>query len=66
LGSRETYLNPTPRTEVAAAAGLGTRRAITVDRRLRPSVEDIYAIGDYAEVEGRLPAMADTERSGEP
>jgi rubredoxin-NAD+ reductase len=41
-----------PRTTLAAAAGLRTRRGIVVDRRLETSVPGIYALGDCAEVEG--------------
>ncbi|HEY9102073.1 FAD-dependent oxidoreductase [Chitinimonas sp.] len=41
-----------PRTALAAAAGLATSRGIVVDRHLRSSDPDIYALGDCAEVEG--------------
>jgi rubredoxin-NAD+ reductase len=40
------------RTALAAAAGLGVRRGIVVDRQLRSSDPAIYALGDCAEVEG--------------
>ncbi|MBS0347522.1 MAG: FAD-dependent oxidoreductase [Proteobacteria bacterium] len=41
-----------PRTGIAAAAGLVTQRGIVVDRRLAASAQNVYAIGDCAEVEG--------------
>lgn len=41
-----------PVTEPAAGAGLSVRRGIIVDRHLRTSAPDVYAIGDCAEVEG--------------
>lgn len=52
-----------PRVELARAAGLAVNRGIVVDRMLESSVPDIFALGDCAEVEGRvlpyvLPLMA--------
>ena len=41
-----------PRTALAAAAGLETGRGIRVDRHLRSSDPSIFALGDCAEVEG--------------
>ena len=41
-----------PAVELAAAAGLKSNRGIVVDRQLRTSAPDIYALGDCAEVEG--------------
>lgn len=41
-----------PAVELAAAAGLKTNRGIVVDRYLRSSAPDVYALGDCAEVEG--------------
>jgi rubredoxin-NAD+ reductase len=41
-----------PRTELARAAGLKINRGIVVDRTLATSTEDVYALGDCAEVEG--------------
>lgn len=41
-----------PRTELAAAAGLAVARGIVVDRGLRTSHDNIYALGDCAEVDG--------------
>ncbi|MFV8783151.1 FAD-dependent oxidoreductase [Microbulbifer sp. SA54] len=43
-----------PRVELAAAAGLATRRGICVDRTLQTSDADIFALGDCAEVDGQL------------
>lgn len=41
-----------PRTELARAAGLKINRGIVVDRTLAASAEDVYALGDCAEVAG--------------
>ncbi|WP_460149501.1 NAD(P)/FAD-dependent oxidoreductase [Pseudomonas sp. S3_E10] len=41
-----------PRTDLAAAAGLQTNRGIMVDRHLKTSHANIYALGDCAEVDG--------------
>jgi rubredoxin-NAD+ reductase len=41
-----------PDTRLAAGAGLAVGRGIEVDRQLRTSAPDVYAIGDCAEVEG--------------
>ena len=41
-------------TALAQAAGLAVGRAIVVDRHLQTSDPDIFALGDCAEVEGRL------------
>lgn len=43
-----------PRTRLAAAAGLDVGHGIRVDRQLATSAEDIYALGDCAEVEGQV------------
>lgn len=43
-----------PRADLAQAAGLKVNRGIVVDRQLRTSAGEIYAIGDCAEVEGRV------------
>jgi len=43
-----------PRTELAAAAGIKINRGIVVNASLQTSCEDIYALGDCAEVEGRV------------
>ncbi len=43
-----------PRTELARNAGLAVNRGIVVDARLRSSDADIYALGDCAEIEGRV------------
>ena len=41
-----------PRTDLAAAAGLQINRGVVVDRFLRTSHANIYALGDCAEVDG--------------
>ncbi|EOG3623362.1 NAD(P)/FAD-dependent oxidoreductase [Pseudomonas putida] len=41
-----------PRTDLAAAAGLRTNRGVSVDRELRTSHANIFALGDCAEVDG--------------
>lgn len=41
-----------PRVNLAAAAGLQTGRGIVVDRELKTSHTNIYALGDCAEVDG--------------
>ena len=41
-----------PRTALAAAAGLDINRGVMVDRQLRTSHANIYALGDCAEVDG--------------
>jgi rubredoxin-NAD+ reductase len=43
-----------PRTSLAAAAGIKTNRGIVVNNFLQTNFEDIYALGDCAEVEGRV------------
>lgn len=43
-----------PRTQLAQAAGLAVNRGIVVDRNLRTSAPDVYALGDCAEVEGHV------------
>ncbi|MFQ6575219.1 NAD(P)/FAD-dependent oxidoreductase [Pseudomonas sp. UM16] len=41
-----------PRIDLAAAAGLQVNRGVVVDRQLRSSHANIYALGDCAEVDG--------------
>ncbi|RFQ14684.1 FAD-dependent oxidoreductase, partial [Pseudomonas sp. ATCC 13867] len=41
-----------PRIDLAAAAGLDINRGVMVDRELRSSHANIYALGDCAEVDG--------------
>ena len=41
-----------PRIDLAAAAGLQTNRGVSVDRELRTSHVNIFALGDCAEVDG--------------
>lgn len=43
-----------PRIELARAAGIAVNRGIAVDAQLRSSDASIYALGDCAEIEGRL------------
>jgi rubredoxin-NAD+ reductase len=43
-----------PRTVLAETAGIAVNRGITVNRSLQTRYEDIYALGDCAEVEGRV------------
>jgi len=43
-----------PRTNLAEAAGILTHRGIAVNRYLETSAQDVYALGDCAEVEGLL------------
>lgn len=42
------------RTTLAAAAGITVNRGVVVDNQLKTSAPDIYAIGDCAEVQGRV------------
>jgi len=41
-----------PRTSLAQAAGIKVNRGIVTDRMLKTSAENVYALGDCAEVEG--------------
>lgn len=43
-----------PRIELARTAGLSVKRGIVVDAQLRSSDAAIYALGDCAEIEGRV------------
>lgn len=43
-----------PRTELASAAGIKTNRGIVVNKLLQTNFENIYALGDCAEVEGQV------------
>ena len=43
-----------PRTALAQAAGIAVNRGISVNRSLQTCYEYIYALGDCAEVEGRV------------
>ncbi len=52
-----------PRIQLARAAGIDTGRGIKVNRLLETSAQDVYALGDCAEVDGHvllyvLPLMA--------
>ncbi len=46
-----------PRTELASACGLKVNYGIVADNRLCTSDPDIHAIGDCAEVEGKIPGL---------
>lgn len=52
-------LGSQPRIAVARAAGLATARGIIVDAALRTSDPDIFALGECAELAGRLFSLAD-------
>lgn len=41
-------------TELALEAGIKVNRGIVVDQNLRTSADDVYAVGDAAEFEGRV------------
>jgi len=43
-----------PRIELARSAGLAVNRGIAVDAQLRSSDKDIFALGDCAEIEGKV------------
>jgi rubredoxin-NAD+ reductase len=43
-----------PRVELARSSGLAVNRGIVVDAQLRSSDVDIFALGDCAEIEGRV------------
>jgi len=43
-----------PRTALAKAAGIAVNRGIVVDAHLRSSDADVFALGDCAEIEGRV------------
>lgn len=52
-----------PRIDLAAKAGIRVNRGIVADRTLKTNIDDVYTLGDCAEVEGRvllyvLPLMA--------
>jgi rubredoxin-NAD+ reductase len=53
-----------PNVALARDAGLATRVGISVDGYLRTSDPDIYAIGDCAEVEGRILPFTEPIRHG--
>jgi rubredoxin-NAD+ reductase len=42
------------RTQLALQAGLKVNRGIVTDRQLQTSAEDVYALGDCAEVDGQV------------
>ena len=46
-----------PNTGLARAAGLETKRGVVVDAGMRTSGPDIFAAGDVAEFEGKVPGL---------
>lgn len=51
-----------PNTQLAEKSGLATNRGIAVDRRMCTSAADVYAVGDCADVEGRVYAYIEPIR----
>lgn len=49
-------------TQLAAKTGLEINQGIVVDRQMKTSVDNIFAVGDCAEVEGRLYAYIEPIR----
>lgn len=45
-----------PNLTLAQQAGLQTNRGIVVDKQLKTSADDVYAIGDCAEIDGKVMA----------
>ncbi|MFA0015094.1 NADH:flavorubredoxin reductase NorW [Vibrio lentus] len=45
-----------PNTQLATQAGIEVNKGIVVDNTMRTSAENVYAIGDCAEIEGRVMA----------
>lgn len=45
-----------PNTQLATQAGIDVNKGIVVDTTMRTSVENVYAIGDCVEIEGRVMA----------
>lgn len=43
-----------PRVQLAKDAGIATNRGVLVNRQLKTSVQNIYSLGDCAEVEGQV------------
>ncbi|BEI41608.1 FAD-dependent oxidoreductase [Polynucleobacter sp. HIN9] len=43
-----------PRVQLAKEAGIATNRGIVVNRQLETSIQNIYSLGDCAEVEGQV------------
>lgn len=50
----------TPNISLAADAGLTVDRGVLVDEHLRTNDKDIYAIGDVAEYNGKVPGLMST------
>jgi rubredoxin---NAD+ reductase len=43
-----------PRVQLAKEAGIATNRGIVVNRQLKTNIQNIYSLGDCAEVEGQV------------
>lgn len=52
-----TSIGVKPEVQLAKDCGLNINRGIVVDNTLKTNDDDIYAIGDCAEVEGKTPCM---------
>ena len=52
-----TSIGVKPETTLALECGLNVNRGIVVDETLKTNDDDIFAIGDCAEVEGKTPCM---------
>ncbi|WP_375749233.1 NADH:flavorubredoxin reductase NorW [Vibrio sp. HN007] len=46
-----------PNTDLARVAGADVNRGIVVDNQLKTSIDDVYAIGDCAEINGKVMAF---------
>jgi len=46
-----------PNVSLVRAAGIATRRGVIVDDHMRTNVPNVYAAGDVAEYEGRIPGL---------
>jgi NADPH-dependent 2,4-dienoyl-CoA reductase/sulfur reductase-like enzyme/ferredoxin len=46
-----------PNVELARGAGLAARRGVLVDPQMRTSAPGVYAAGDVAELDGRIPGL---------
>jgi nitric oxide reductase FlRd-NAD(+) reductase len=44
----------TPNTKLAQESGVEVNRGIVVNKQLRTSIEDVYALGDCAEIDGKV------------
>lgn len=46
-----------PNVALAQACGIATRRGVVVDDHLRTNAPNVFAVGDVAEFEGRIPGL---------